>query len=103
MSKLIDHTADLPLYGDGEPPLTSRDLMSVLRGQPNRLVVLSQDAEGNGFSPLYSLSLGLFDARELRGEVYPTPEQMKAQPELADLFGPLPAGLREVWVLTPAG
>lgn len=41
--------------------------MSVLRGQPNRLVVLSQDAEGNGFSPLYSLSLGLFDARELRG------------------------------------
>ncbi|MET9935555.1 MULTISPECIES: hypothetical protein [unclassified Streptomyces] len=103
MSKLTDHTADLPLYGDGHPPLTSRDLASVLRGQPNRLVVLSEDAEGNGYSPLFSISVGLFDARELRGEVYPTPEQMKAAPELASLYGSLPDGLREVWVLTPAG
>lgn len=103
MPKLTDHTADLPVYGDGEPPVTSRDLMSMLRGQPNRLVVLSRDAEGNGYSPLYSISVGMFDAGELCGEVYPTAEQMKARPELAKLFGPLPQGLREVWVLTPAG
>ncbi|MER7688749.1 hypothetical protein [Streptomyces sp. NPDC097610] len=97
-----DHTAGLPVYGDGRPPLTTRDLMSMLRGQPNRLIVLSADSEGNQYSPLYGVGVGMFDARQLTGELYPTPQQMKEDPTLARLFGPLPDGLREVFALTPA-
>ncbi|WP_432159183.1 hypothetical protein [Streptomyces sp. bgisy153] len=103
MPTSIDHTAGLPVYADGEPPLTTRNLLRMLRGQPDRLIVLSTDSEGNSYSPLYQVGVGMFDARQLTGDLYPTPEQIKAEPTLAQLYRSLPDGLREVCVLYPAG
>ncbi|MGW0846797.1 hypothetical protein ACWD26_43125 [Streptomyces sp. NPDC002787] len=103
MPASVDHTAGLPVYADGRPPLTSHVLRRMLLGEPNRLIVLAADSEGNHFSPLYEVGMGLFDARQLRDELYPTRQQMDKDRELADLVGPLPAGLREVIALYPAG
>ncbi|MER6684532.1 hypothetical protein [Streptomyces olivaceoviridis] len=103
MPASIDHTAGLPVYADGEPPLTTHNLLKMLRGQPDRLVVLSTDSEGNNYSPLYQVGAGMFDARQFTGNLYPTPEQIKAEPALAQLYRLLPDGLREVCVLYPVG
>jgi hypothetical protein len=102
LSAVIDNTAGLPVYGDGRRPLTTYDLLALLRGQPNRLIVLSADSEGNRYSPLYEVDAGMFDARQLSADLYPTPEQIKAEPTLAQLYRSLPEGLREVCVLYPA-
>jgi hypothetical protein len=57
---------------------TVGDLMDYLATQPrDRKVVLSKDAEGNGFSPLTEAAESMYAADSTwSGEVYITPEQL---------------------------
>jgi hypothetical protein len=46
--------------------MTVKELMAKLEEQdPDRIVVLSIDPEGNGFSPLYSVETYMFDSGEI--------------------------------------
>ncbi len=57
---------------------TVGDLMDYLATQPrDRKVVMSKDAEGNGFSPLADASEGMYAADSTwSGEIYITPEDL---------------------------
>lgn len=63
--------------------MTVKELKALLADQPDeRLVILSKDSEGNGFSPLAEVAEGMYVPYSTwSGEVYPTPEQI-----LADSF-----------------
>jgi hypothetical protein len=57
---------------------TVGDLMDYLATQPrDRKIVLSKDAEGNGFSPLADAGESMYSAETTwSGDVHPTPEDL---------------------------
>ncbi|MGW7656590.1 hypothetical protein ACWGJ7_32560 [Streptomyces tendae] len=70
------------------------------------LVVLSQDAEGNLFSPFstYSHSRYAPTLSELVGEIFPLPEELKADQSLRELYGDrIPDTALPALVLYPLG
>ncbi len=58
--------------------LTVKDLRDLLDGLPDdMLVVLSKDAEGNGYSPLEEAEQAMYlPESSWAGERYPTPEEL---------------------------
>ncbi|WP_427168778.1 hypothetical protein ACQF4J_46950 (plasmid) [Streptomyces sp. C1-1] len=99
---------------DGEAPdrpLTLAVLRHLVRedwkGLPgDTLVVLSRDAEGNLFSPFstYSHSRYAPTLSELVGDIFPLPEQLKADPSLRALYGDsIPDTALPALVLYPLG
>ena len=52
-----------------------------LQGQPReRRIVLAKDAEGNRFSPLATISVGMYVAESAyEGDVYPTDDDVDAE------------------------
>jgi hypothetical protein len=66
--------------------------------------VLSRDTEGNGYSPFSTYGLGRYSpVYEQTGEVYPLESELAADPELRELFGPVPRDAVAALVLYPLG
>jgi hypothetical protein len=99
---------------DGEAPDRSLTL-AVLRHLVRKdwkdlpgdtLVVLSQDGEGNVYSPFstYSFSWYAPTRSELVGDIYPLPEELKADHSLRELYaGGIPDTALPALVLYPLG
>jgi hypothetical protein len=66
--------------------LTVRELREALAGLPDdMLVVMSRDAEGNGYSPLVEASESMYLAETTwSGDLYPTPEDIAADAQLGE-------------------
>jgi len=66
--------------------MTVRELREALAGLPDdMLVVMSRDAEGNGYSPLVETSESMYVAETTwSGEVYPTPEDIADDEQLGE-------------------
>lgn len=81
---------------------TVGDLIDYLTTQPRgRLVVMSKDAEGNGYSPLADADEGMYLADSTwSGEMYLTPEQQAAE-ENPDDYNTAPDEAERVVVLGP--
>jgi hypothetical protein len=96
---------DTTAQEDTAGPLTAGELREILAEVPaDRLVVLSRDAEGNGYSPAYGFSHGMYvDQTGTVGEVHPTPEELAKDAELRDLFGATPESAVLSLVLYPLG
>jgi hypothetical protein len=86
----------------GQEPMTVRQLARWLLEQPDMPVVMAKDAQGNGHSPAAGAWQAMYVAETpWSGEVYPTPEDIKASPDLnPDEDGP-PGGAMRVVVLGP--
>ena len=57
-----------------------QELIELLKkvDEPNRIIVLSSDAEGNKYSPLGHIELGRYlEENKYRGEVYPDKADVK--------------------------
>jgi hypothetical protein len=68
------------------------------------LVVLSRDTAGNACSPLSAYRLGRYAPVYTRtGDVYPLESELAADPELRELFGPVPRDAVAALVLYPLG
>ncbi|MFD3504419.1 hypothetical protein [Streptomyces sp. NPDC058678] len=93
------------------PPLTLAVLRHLVRkdwkGLPgDTLVVLSRDAEGNLFSPFstYSFSRYAPTHSDLVGDVFPLPEELKADQSLRELYADgIPDTALPALVLYPLG
>ncbi|GAA3592411.1 hypothetical protein [Streptomyces osmaniensis] len=100
---------------DGEAldrPLTLAVLRHLVRkdwkGMPgDTLVVLSRDAEGNGYSPFSTYSRSRYapiGSNDLVGEVYPLPQELKEDPSLRELYADgIPDSAVPALVLFPLG
>ncbi|MFE1840734.1 hypothetical protein [Streptomyces sviceus] len=99
---------------DGEAPdrpLTLAVLRHLVRKDwkdlpGDTLVVLSQDAEGNLFSPFSTYSHARYapTLSELVGEIFPLPEALKADQSLRELYGDgIPDTALPALVLYPLG
>ncbi|MCQ8836113.1 hypothetical protein [Streptomyces malaysiensis] len=94
-----------------ERPLTLAVLRHLVRyewkGLPgDTLLVLSRDAEGNLFSPFstYSFSRYAPTHSDLVGDVFPLPEELKADQSLRELYGDrIPDTAVPALVLFPLG
>jgi len=81
---------------------TVGDLLDFLATQPrDRVVVLSKNAEGDGYSPLCDVWEAMYEENNTwSGEVYMTPEDRAAQ-EDPDDWSEAPAAADRVVVLGP--
>lgn len=81
---------------------TVGDLIDYLMTQPrDRLVVMSKDAEGNGYSPLADADEAMYEADSTwSGDVYNTPEQLAGM-RGADEYPEAPDDAVRVVVLGP--
>lgn len=90
--------------------MTVQELMDYLSTQPrDRKIILEKDDEGNGYSPLSEVSVGIYVADSTwSGEVYPTPESVAewvakgewTEEDAAESYDPGDAGERVI-VLGP--
>lgn len=89
--------------GIGEQFDTVGDLVDWLLVQPrDRRVVLAKDTEGNGFSPLATVSVGMYVAESTyAGEVYPTDDDIDAEDSGYDEEDRAPSDAEPVVVLCP--
>ncbi|MFE4579708.1 hypothetical protein [Streptomyces chartreusis] len=77
-----------------ERPLTLAVLRHLVREDwkdlpGDTLVVLSRDAEGNGFSPFSTYSHSRYapiGSEDLVGDVYPLPDELEEDPSLRELY-----------------
>lgn len=81
---------------------TVGDLLDYLATQPrDRKVVLSKDAEGNGYSPISDVDEAMYAAENTwSGDVYMTPEQL-AEQENPDDWNQAPEDAERVVLLCP--
>ncbi|MEV6533732.1 hypothetical protein AB0M86_29740 [Streptomyces sp. NPDC051639] len=92
-----------------DQPLTLDVLRFLMRNDWSRLpgktlVVLSQDAEGNGFSPLSTYSHQRYSpVHDLRGEIYPLHSALAKDKKLRALYPEIPDDAVAALVLYPLG
>ncbi|MEW1568454.1 hypothetical protein AB0454_36435 [Streptomyces sp. NPDC093509] len=92
-----------------DKPLTLDVLRFLMRNDWSRLpgktlVVLSQDAEGNGFSPLSTYCHERYSpVYDLRGETYPLQSALAKDKELRELYPVIPDDAVAALVLYPLG
>lgn len=86
----------------GQPMLTVADLLAFLHTQdPDMQLVMSKDAEGNGYSPLAGVETAMYLAETTwAGDIYPTPEEIASEDYLSEEDG-APDGAVRVLVLGP--
>jgi hypothetical protein len=84
-------------------PLTVAQLRNLLRAMPGEvIVVLSADGEGNRYSPLFDVAEGKYHQTGLLGDIYPTTEELRQDPELRILYPDgIPKGAAAAVVLYP--
>ncbi|MGW6214304.1 hypothetical protein [Streptomyces sp. NPDC055109] len=92
-----------------DKPLTLDVLRYLMRNNWSRLpgktlVVLSQDAEGNGFSPLSTYCHERYSpVYDLRGETYPLHSALAKDKKLRELYPDIPDDAVAALVLYPLG
>ncbi|MFE7077113.1 hypothetical protein ACFU96_44215 [Streptomyces sp. NPDC057620] len=98
-----------PMKDEADQPLTLAVLRQLVRTQwaglpGTTLVVLSRDAEGNGYSPFSTYARERYaPVYEHSGETYPLESQLAEDPELRALFAEIPDNAVAALVLYPLG
>ncbi|BBC28716.1 MULTISPECIES: hypothetical protein [Streptomyces] len=98
-----------PQEDHGYQPLTL-DVLRQLVGNEwaslpgETLVVLSRDADGNGYSPFRTYAHARYSpTHELTGEVYPLESELAEYADVRDLLPKVPDSARAALVLYPLG